>query len=243
MDDYYFNTLYGSAYYKDFNDDFYLIQPYQLISAAMGISIFYFSFTIMICEAPLSRADENGEITPINYYNYSNCIWNIIVTMTTVGYGDLFPRTPLGRFFIVIVCIWGVFIVSMMVLTLTVTLDTSSMENKSIVVLQRLKLRKEIQIELEQNQTNQNWISEKQENIINQLDLTKHNDIHNNTFNNNQESIMECKQKIEENNESLMDNKINTTIENTKNNAFLIKNDDKVYRIIIDSKIDSSLSA
>ena len=44
--------------------------------------------------------------------------------MTTVGYGDYFPRTLLGRFFDVIIAIWGTFIVSMMVVVLTNTLES-----------------------------------------------------------------------------------------------------------------------
>lgn len=55
-------------------------------------------------------------------------MWNIIITMTTVGYGDYFPITDLGRFIIFIVSIWGVTIVSIMVVTLITTLSTSSLE-------------------------------------------------------------------------------------------------------------------
>jgi potassium intermediate/small conductance calcium-activated channel subfamily N protein 2 len=48
--------------------------------------------------------------------------------MTTVGYGDFYARTDLGRLVIFIVCIFGVFVVSMMVVTLTNSLITTSLE-------------------------------------------------------------------------------------------------------------------
>ena len=55
---------------------------------------------------------------------YWNCFWCIIITMTTVGYGDYFPTTLLGRIVIFITSIWGVFIVSMLVVALTNTLNS-----------------------------------------------------------------------------------------------------------------------
>lgn len=44
----------------------------------------------------------------------------MILTMTTVGYGDIFPVTIGGRVFTIICCIIGVFVVSMIIANLTV---------------------------------------------------------------------------------------------------------------------------
>ena len=46
-------------------------------------------------------------------------MWCTIITMATVGYGDFYPATHLGRCIGVIACLWGNFIVSIMVVSLT----------------------------------------------------------------------------------------------------------------------------
>jgi UDP-N-acetylmuramyl pentapeptide phosphotransferase/UDP-N-acetylglucosamine-1-phosphate transferase len=55
--------------------------------------------------------------------SFSNAIWLTIITMTTVGYGDFYPRTHIGRTITVFLIIWGIFIVSLMVVVLTNTLN------------------------------------------------------------------------------------------------------------------------
>ena len=49
----------------------------------------------------------------------SNTIWNVLVTMTTVGYGDYYPKTNMGRVVGIIIAFWGVFIVSLFVVSLS----------------------------------------------------------------------------------------------------------------------------
>jgi potassium intermediate/small conductance calcium-activated channel subfamily N protein 2 len=46
--------------------------------------------------------------------------------MTTVGYGDFYPRTLIGRIIDTLLVVWGVFIVSLMVVLLTNTLNMDS---------------------------------------------------------------------------------------------------------------------
>jgi hypothetical protein len=50
-----------------------------------------------------------------------NSMWCVIITMTTVGFGDFVPKTYLGRIIAILACIWGNFLISLMVISLTVS--------------------------------------------------------------------------------------------------------------------------
>ena len=62
-----------------------------------------------------------------------------MLTMTTVGYGDFYPRTYLGRFTIVISCFWGIFLISLMVVTLTNSILFSNEESRSFDYMSKVK--------------------------------------------------------------------------------------------------------
>ena len=62
----------------------------------------------------------------------------VIVTLATVGYGDIYPKTYMGRVVGILVCFWGVFIVSFFVVTLNNMLSFNANEEKSFNLLLRL---------------------------------------------------------------------------------------------------------
>jgi voltage-gated potassium channel Kch len=66
--------------------------------------------------------------------NLTSAIWFTVVTMTTVGYGDYFPKTLPGRALVIFLCIWGIFLVSLIVVTLTnmVTLNNAEFKGMNI---------------------------------------------------------------------------------------------------------------
>ena len=70
-------------------------------------------------------------------------MWLIIITMSTVGYGDFYPRTHIGRFIIVIACFCGIFLISMMVVTLTESSEFTKGESRAFEILSRLKRKDE----------------------------------------------------------------------------------------------------
>ena len=51
----------------------------------------------------------------IVFDDYVTSIWCVVITMTTVGYGDVAAVSPFGRFISIINAIWGAFIISMLV--------------------------------------------------------------------------------------------------------------------------------
>ena len=73
-----------------------------------------------------------------------NCMWNVIITLTSVGYGELFPKTFWGRIVGIIISFWGVFIVSFFVVTITQLLMFTGGEDKSYNVLLKLSAKQEL---------------------------------------------------------------------------------------------------
>ena len=53
------------------------------------------------------------------------------MTMTTVGYGDFYPKTNIGRMVGIVIAFWGVFIVSLFVVSLSTMLNFDPGEEKA----------------------------------------------------------------------------------------------------------------
>ena len=71
-------------------------------------------------------------------------MWNVIITLTTTGYGEIYPKSIFGRFIGLIVCFWGTFMVSFFVVTVNNMLTFSPSEEKSFNLLLRLHFKQEL---------------------------------------------------------------------------------------------------
>jgi DNA-binding XRE family transcriptional regulator len=75
-------------------------------------------------------------------YNFIwNCMWMIVISMTTVGYGDFVPRTHMGRVFVVQAIACGIFLISLIVVTMTVSSQFTSSEAKAFSLFDRLNAK------------------------------------------------------------------------------------------------------
>mmetsp|Transcript_17341 Transcript_17341/g.19769 ORF Transcript_17341/g.19769 Transcript_17341/m.19769 type:complete len:253 (+) Transcript_17341:2-760(+) len=119
-------------------------KPYTALLMLMGTTTVVFGLMIRNFERPVYY----GWTSDMSGYQDFGFIWNgmwlIVITMTTVGYGDYFPRTHYGRLVAVIVSFWGVFLVSMMVVTLTGSSSFEPKEAKAYDILFRLNTKDEI---------------------------------------------------------------------------------------------------
>ena len=101
--------------------------------ASIGIG----GFLLRVFEQPLKDPSSQD-------FSYSNSFWNVIVTMSTVGYGDFFPKSHMGRFVGVIIWLWGVVVVSIFVVTVTNMLAFDPTEEKTYSLLQRLSYKENL---------------------------------------------------------------------------------------------------
>ena len=53
----------------------------------------------------------------ITWNSYFTAIWCIVITMTTVGFGDVVPVTVPGRLIVIFAALWGTFLISILILS------------------------------------------------------------------------------------------------------------------------------
>ena len=127
----YFNANF-SFYMKALLDT----KPYNVYGTLMVLCIFFSSYNIRIYERGLD------DISGMDFSNFINCVWCVIITMTTVGFGDYFPSSVIGRTIGIFSCFMGVFLISMLVVTITNLLNLKPHELNVWYILERSKMEK-----------------------------------------------------------------------------------------------------
>ena len=113
--------------------------PLKFILSMFLFGIFVFGYALRVAEAPLSVADSS-----VNLSDLLSCMWVAMLGMTTVGYGDLYPRTTLGRVIVMVGCVYGMIVVSLMVNFVSQELELSPGECKAFTAINRLSIQNEI---------------------------------------------------------------------------------------------------
>ena len=88
-------------------------------------AVFVFGLLMRVFERPMKMANMDFDYAP-------NAWWNIIITMTTVGYGDTFPYTNIGRLIVAASAFWGGIILSLTFSTMSTFLQLKVNEQKAL---------------------------------------------------------------------------------------------------------------
>lgn len=74
-------------------------------------------------------------------------MWLIIITMTTVGYGDIVPMTNFGRLFTIFACFFGTFVISLMKIPIMSKIQMSEQEANAYKCITNLKTKHNLKIQ------------------------------------------------------------------------------------------------
>ena len=115
--------------------------PFITLTLIFLLTCICFGFSLRVFEL---HYWESEEIKAQDWTYEWNAVWCIFVSMTTVGYGDFFPKTHMGRIIVILACVVGTYFVSMMMVFMTQKSILDETEFKAYKLITRLKLRKEI---------------------------------------------------------------------------------------------------
>eukprot|EP01061_Rhynchopus_euleeides_P016421 TRINITY_DN2769_c0_g1_i2.p1 TRINITY_DN2769_c0_g1~~TRINITY_DN2769_c0_g1_i2.p1 ORF type:complete len:742 (+),score=88.65 TRINITY_DN2769_c0_g1_i2:243-2468(+) len=74
----------------------------RMVLICVGVTLFIGSFAVFLLERKSPNPDGGYDFAQLQ-----DCVWFTFVTFTTIGYGDMFPRTTMGRMATVVIAVFG----------------------------------------------------------------------------------------------------------------------------------------
>ena len=108
--------------------------PFAIDTLLFIITLIVCSYNIRIFERYLDIYRES------NFGNIYDSLWSVFITMSTVGYGDITPTTEFGRLFAMMSCVSGVFLVSLIVVSISNYLNIQGIELNVLNVIDRANI-------------------------------------------------------------------------------------------------------
>lgn len=110
-------TVYNFVPSRLFSIKIELIEnPTRMTIVLFSVSILILAQILRIFELPY---EYNAEVKTNDLHDFGSAIWLIVITSTTVGYGDIYPHTIGGQLTCIVAAFWGTFIVSLLVLIIS----------------------------------------------------------------------------------------------------------------------------
>ena len=121
-----------------------------MLGGVLLVSVSTLGYALHVFEAPVCAAwhDISGTDREVLCAGSSrhtfilNSFWMVIITMTTVGYGDLYPLTSPGRAIAILACFMGVIVIGLFVTGITSMSSFTPDEKRAFLALHKTQVSK-----------------------------------------------------------------------------------------------------
>lgn len=110
-------------------------RPYLLLAPVFLAVVMVIGFIVRSLERPYVSEYKSA----LDFEYITNTWWMTVVTMATVGYGDGYPSTHLGRFVMIIAALIALVVISLYVVTLTIGTNLSKEEYAAYYAIKKMK--------------------------------------------------------------------------------------------------------
>ena len=109
-----------------------------------AIAVIMLAYAIRVAERPVCvQMPSNGPASGCPWKDFEspyNALWCILVTSLTVGYGDLYPVTHMGRFITVVSAVLGIVLIALVVTAVANLARFNADEERGRILLERRSL-------------------------------------------------------------------------------------------------------
>ena len=109
----------------------------SILVLLLVLILVFCSFSLRVFER------EVDDLTGNNFASYLNTVWCLIITMTTVGYGDMYPNTLEGRIVGIIACVSGIVLISLTITAVTNILQFADNEQTTFELIEKSYMMEE----------------------------------------------------------------------------------------------------
>ena len=127
---------------QDFIFKYLINSNLMMVLTLWFTQIVFFGYCLMLFERPM----QFHPLAHSKLQGFANCLWCTVITMTIVGYGDVYPQTALGRATMMLASVSALIMVAITTNIVNVLLTMNRNESKCIEVLSMIDARDEVKI-------------------------------------------------------------------------------------------------
>jgi hypothetical protein len=103
------------------------INPETTVTYIFILTLLIFAFIVRVFEMPRFRQGDDDR-----FDSFFESIWFTVITLTTIGYGDVSPLTLPGKVVTIVLAFWGALIMALIVVVLYKVFDLNEEEDMAL---------------------------------------------------------------------------------------------------------------